>query len=213
LQLAHVVADPGEPLEAALAIQEILHGGRAHLLLLQQIEDYAGVDLAWPRTHGQTVKRGKAHGALDAASAGERAHGGAATQMSDNNAPRHGLGDLRQAGRDVFIREAMKAVAAHSFRVQVLRDGKMVCNRRMTAVEGGIEAGNLGELWKKRANGANRREIVWLVQGRKRHILIKPYEHLLGYQDWFVVLGAAMHDAVPHRAWRRTLLFPQPCTN
>ena len=94
----------------------------------------------------------------------------AAAQVSDNDAPRRRLGcDIGQPGGDVFIRESMKAVAAHAFRVQVLRDGKMVRNRCMTAVEGRIEAGNLGELRKNRANGANRREIVRLMQGRKRH--------------------------------------------
>ena len=107
----------------------------------------------------------------------------------------------------------MKAVAAHAFRVQVLRDGKMVRNRCMTAVEGRIEAGNLGELRKNRANGANRREIVRLMQGRKRHIALKPCEHLLGYQDRTVILGAAMHDAMAERARWRAMLFAQPCTN
>ena len=63
-----------------------------------------------------------------------------------------------------------------------------------------------------REDGADRRQIVRLVQGRKRHIALEAGEHLRVYENRFVVLRAAMHDAVPDRAWRYPLLFPQPCT-
>src|SRR6516164_1983783 len=103
LQLPYIVADAGEALEAALAIKEILHGGTAHLFLLDQVENDTGVDLTRTCAHGQPIERRKSHRAFDAAPAGKRAHGGTAAQMSNNDAP-CGLGrDLRQAGGDIFI--------------------------------------------------------------------------------------------------------------
>jgi len=102
----------------------------------------------------------------------------------------------------------MKAVPAHALCIQVLRDCVMICNSAVVAVKGGIEAGNLRQTRKKRQNGANGREIVRLVQGRKRHIALKPGEHLRVYENRFVVLRAAMDDAVADRAWRYPMLFP-----
>src|SRR5215471_12339850 len=123
LQLADVIADPGEAFEPALAIQEILHGPPAHPFLLDQIEDHAGIDLARTGAHGYAIERGKSHRALDAASSGERAHGGAAAQVSDNNAPARHLGrDLGQPVCYVFLREPMKDVATLPTRLTVQRD-------------------------------------------------------------------------------------------
>jgi hypothetical protein len=53
--------------------------------------------------------------------------------------------------------------------MQVLRNGIMICNRAVVSVEGRIEASNLRKLRKICNDGADRREIVLLVQGR-------PYE-------------------------------------
>jgi hypothetical protein len=120
--------------------------------------------------------------------------------------------DLRKARGDVFIGEAMEAVAAQAFRMQLLWNGIMICNCTVAAVKRCIEAGNLRELRKTRENVADRREIVRLVQGRKWHITLKPSEHLRVYQNRAVVLGAAMYDAVADGARRHALLFPQPST-
>ena len=106
----------------------------------------------------------------------------------------------------------MEAVAAHAFRIQGLRDRIMIRSRAVVSVEGRIEAGNLRKLREICKNGADRREIVRLVQGRKRHIALEPREQLVVYRNRRVVLGAAMHDAVAYHAWRYALLLPQPCT-
>ena len=119
--------------------------------------------------------------------------------------------DLRQTAGDVFIRQAMKAVAAHALCIEVLAGCVMICNRAVAAMKGGIEAGNLRQTRRKRQNGADGREIVRLVQGRKRHIALEPGEHLRVYENRTVVLRAAMDDAVADRAWRYPMLFPQPC--
>ena len=67
----------------------------------------------------------------------------------------------------------MKAVAAHAFRMQVLRNSIIIGSRAVVSVEGRIEAGNLRKLRKICKNRADRSEIVRLVQGRKRYIALK----------------------------------------
>ena len=94
--------------------------------------------------------------------------------MSDNDAPRRSLRrGVRQAGGDVFIGEAVKAVSAHAFGMQVLRNGIIISSRAVISVEGRIEAGNLRKLWKICKNRSDRSEIARLVQGGKRYIALK----------------------------------------
>ena len=98
LELAHVVADARKALEAAFAVEQILHRAGAHAFLVDQIEHDAGIDLARPRAHRQAVERGEAHRAFDAAAVRERAHRGAAAEMGDDDPAVRDLA-ARPAGR------------------------------------------------------------------------------------------------------------------
>src|SRR5215472_11765054 len=105
----------------------------------------------------------------------------------------------------------MKAVAAHPFRIKVLRDGIMIRDCCMIAVKGGVEAGHLRQLGRIRENRSDRREIVRLVQWSERHVALQSSEHLGIYQNRATVIRAAMDDAVADRTWLNALLVPQPC--
>src|SRR5215470_9399937 len=97
----------------------MLHFRRAHSLLLDEIEHDTGIELSGARSHRQSVKRSESKRAFDAATGIERAHRSAASEVCDDDAPRcRGRGDLGQAAGDVFIREAVKTIAAHAFRVE-----------------------------------------------------------------------------------------------
>ena len=89
--------------------------------------------------------------------------------MRDNNAPGGDLGrHLRQTAGNELIRQAVKAVAAHALRVEALRNGLMVRQRVVPALERGIEAGNRGNVRDTSEHRADRREIVGLMQRRER---------------------------------------------
>ena len=66
LQFPHVVADAGEPLQAALAVEEVLHLRRAHAFLREEIQHHAGIELAGRVPIGKAVERRKAHRAFNA---------------------------------------------------------------------------------------------------------------------------------------------------
>jgi hypothetical protein len=53
--------------------------------------------------------------------------------------------DLGQARRDVFIGEAVKAVAADALSMEMLRDRVIIGDGGVLAMEGGIEARDLGQ--------------------------------------------------------------------
>ena len=120
--------------------------------------------------------------------------------MRDDHPAGRNLGrHLRQAAGDEFVGQAVEAVAAHAFVVEMLRDRVVVRQRIVAAVEGGVEAGDLRQVGGARENGADRREIVRLVQRRQRHIAFELGQHLVVDQDRPVVVRAAMHDAMPDR--------------
>ena len=78
--------------------------------------------------------------------------------------------NLRQARRDVFVREAVKAVAADALGVEMLGDRVVVGDGGVLAMEGRIEARDLGQPRPVRHHRPDRRQIVRLVQRRERDI-------------------------------------------
>ena len=59
-------------------------------------------------------------------------------------------------------------------------------------------------------NGADRREIVRLMQGRQRDAARKAREHGFVYPDRLAEFRAAMHHPMPHRDKIDALRLPQP---
>ena len=130
-----------------------------------------------------------------------RAHRGAGAQMADHHpALRQSWVDLAQPVGDILVGEAVKAVAAHALLVPAVRDREPVGDLGMAAVERGVEAGDLGHLRLARADLADRRQIVRLVQRRQRHQPLEPLQHRVVHQDRRVEVRAAMDDPVADRA-------------
>src|SRR5215472_14378725 len=144
------------PPRSAAAIQQVLNLCGGHVFFLDEVKDDAGIDLPWPCPHRQAVERSKAHRALDAAAACKRAHRCTAAQMGNDHAPGGNLWrHLRQPAGNVFVGEAVEPVAAHTLRIEALRDGVVVRKCVVATVKGGVEAGDLrkvGEAGEKRAD-------------------------------------------------------------
>ncbi len=107
----------------------------------------------------------------------------------------------------------MKAVAANALGRQLPGQGEFLRHRRLRSVEGRVEAGNLRERRHNGANGADRREMVRLVQRSKRHQRFKRGNYFLIDQHRFGIGGAAVDDAMPDTAEGR-LAIPsrgKPC--
>src|SRR4051812_20426642 len=127
-----------------MTVKEILNVSCRHPFLGDQVEHDARVDLTRARSHREPVESGEAHRAFDASPAAERAHRRAAAEMSNNDPSLRNLRrNLRQGLRDVFVRQAMKAIATHAFGMKPMRDRVVVSDRAMCAVKAGVETGDL----------------------------------------------------------------------
>ena len=104
----------------------------------------------------------------------------------------------------------MEAVAANALGIKLLRNRVVIGLRAMAPVERGVEARHLRQVGKAFADRADRRQIVGLVQRRKRHIARKISEHLVIDQDRAIVGRAAMDDAMADRDGLELAGVPQP---
>ena len=130
-----------------------------------QIEHDAGVYLPRPRPHRQAIERGEAHRALDAPAFEERAHGRATTQMRDDDpALRDIRRDLPQAIGNVLVRQPVEPIPAHALLVEACWNRIMIGQRAVATMECGVEASNLRQFRAPLEDGADRREIVRLMQ-------------------------------------------------
>ena len=73
-----------------------------------------------------------------------------------------------------------------------------------------VEARDLRQLWASLQNGADGREIVWLMQRREGDIARQSIDRLGGYEHRLAVFRAAMHHPMPYRDKIDALRLPQP---
>src|SRR4051812_34923100 len=87
--------------------------------------------------------------------------------------------DLRQPAGDILIGKTVETVAANAFVIEALRYRVAICRCAVATMERRIEAGDLRQVREARADGADRRQIVRLVQGRERHEALKLRDNLV----------------------------------
>lgn len=150
-----------------------------HALVLQQIENDAGVERTRPRSHHQSVHRAKSHRRGDAAPVLDRAHAGAIAEMGDDQPAAGIIGhDLRQCRDNVFVRVAVEAVAAHALLGERARQGEALSEHRLCLVKGPIETSNLRHLGCGRGDRADRGNMVRLMQWSERHQRLQSCDSL-----------------------------------
>ena len=129
--------------------------------------------------------------------------------MRDDHAFRSDLGsDVPQASGDIFIRQAVKAVAPHALAVEVFRNREMIGDRAVTAMECRIEARDLRQLREARPDAADRREVVGLMQRRQRTQGLQFLEDLVVDQDRPVMVRSSVDHPMTDRHRRDFLRFP-----
>ena len=134
----------------------------------------------------------------------DRAHRGAGAQMADHHPARaKARVDLAQPVGDVLVGQAVKAVAAHALLVPAVRRSRS--GRRPRDGRDGTRCRSRrpGDLRPARADLADRRQIVRLVQRRQRDEPLEPVQHRVVHQDRRVEVRAAMDDPMADRARRR----------
>src|SRR5262249_13659756 len=97
---------------------------------------------------------------------------------------------------DIFIRQAVKAVAPDAFVVERTGQRKAVRELRVAAMEGRVEAGDLRQVGMALAQYPDRREIAGLVQWRQRNKTLQRLESTVIDQDRLRIDRAPMKDAM-----------------
>src|SRR5258708_33571674 len=86
---------------------------------------------------------------------------------------------LWQGLRDVFIGKPVKSIPPDTLIVQSAGYGVVVRDRVVIAVKGRVEAGDLGQSGKIAEQGADRRQIVGLMQRRERRETLQTRNHAM----------------------------------
>ena len=161
------------------------------------MDQNAWIDGAAARAHHQAVDGSEAHRAGDAAAILHGAEARAIAEMRDDDAP---LGHFRrnfsQPARDIFIGDAVKAVTPDSLLGIFSRDGESLRDRRLAAMEGRVETGDLRQLRMGGPYRPNDREIMRLMQRRERNEGGEPLDDVVRKQQRRGIFAPAMHDAM-----------------
>src|SRR5215208_5250629 len=105
----------------------------------------------------------------------------------------------RENGRDVGVREAMKAVAPHARFGHRARKREQLRESWLVAVKRGVEARDLRQVWKPLSEDSDRRQVVGLMKGRQRHELLEFSQHSLVDQHGRRERNTAVDDSVANR--------------
>jgi hypothetical protein len=95
-----------------------------------------------------------------------------------------------------FKGKSVKAVAADTHLFEPPRDSEAADGWREDMMEGGVEAGNLGEAGPQRSDGPYRRQAARLVQRRKGRQSGHRFNRLVGDFGWTVEIASAVNDAM-----------------
>ena len=105
--------------------------------LAQDEEQHAGIDVAGARAADDAAGRREAHRSVEAFAVANGGDGRAVAEMRDDQLLRHvGL----QLIHDRFVRDAMRAIAAHAHRGIFRGNGHVLGHFRHGAMEVGVEA-------------------------------------------------------------------------
>jgi hypothetical protein len=90
----------------------------------------------------------------------------------------------------------MKSVALHPFFCEATGQAKGLRQVWLRAMKCGIETDRLGHSWRCRQDGADRRQVVWLVEWRQRDQLRQIIEQRASNPDWRGIIPAAVDNPV-----------------
>ncbi len=98
----------------------------------------------------------------------------------------------------MLVGKPVEAVAAQTFRLVGSRQREAGGDGRHRVMKRGVEADCLRQARACGRNGADRREILWLVERRQRYEAVQRIEKFRRHELWPYMVASAVHDPVPH---------------
>ena len=202
LQITEVGGHTGHTLNAGLLVEDIQHGVDVHVILIHQVLQDTGVQIAGAGAHGQTGQGGEAHGGVHALAAVDGGDGGTVAQVAGDQLQlldglaQHGGGPLG----DIFVAGAVEAIAADLVLLVILiGQGIGIGHGGHGLVEGGVEHGHHGGTRHQLLAGADADDVGGVVQGGQGVALLNGGHDLVGDAHGLGKLLAAVDHPVTHR--------------
>ena len=85
--------------------------------------------------------------------------------------------DFTEPPSNVFVRQAVKSVAANALCIERFGNGEAVGHVRMAAMEGGVETRDLQHLRLPLQDRFYGSQVVWLMQWSERYETREPVDH------------------------------------
>ena len=172
-------------------------------MLVHQVLQDSGVDVAAAGAHGQTSQGGEAHGGVNALAAVDGSDGRTVAQVAgDQLELLDGL--AKHSGSalgDVLVAGAVEAVAADLVLLIVLVGQSVgVGHGGHGLMERGVEHGDHGSVGHESLAGLDADDVGGVVQGSQRIALLDGSHDLVGDKHGGGELLAAVNHTVAHRA-------------
>src|SRR5262249_54181669 len=134
--------------------------------LAEQVKNEPWIEIAAAGAHHEATRRGESHCRIHGLSVTHGSQAGAVAEMRDYHAaPRSNA----QNAHNVFVRQAMKAVASYSDIPELACHWKTCRDLGHRAMKRGVEARDLRKLRKPRANRLDRRNCSGQMQRYERN--------------------------------------------
>src|SRR5260370_39996660 len=174
-------------------VYQALEALRVVALLLEEIEEDAGVEVATARAHHEAARRRESHRGVERPSVAYRRHARAVAQMRDDDARGCRVGKRLH---DVFERDTVKAEAADSLVPQRARQREALGHLGHLSMESGIEARHLRQLRITRGRGLDAFDFARKMQRRERDQTLQLLCHRERDQLLRDMMRAAVHETM-----------------
>ena len=198
LQHLYVTLPARESEKATLMIEQIFQFVVAELLIAQEVEKNARIEIARARAHRDAAGGREAHGGVDRYSIAKSAEARSVTEMREDGTFGKALAEVMHQR---FIGEAMESVALNT-RVKVALGKRQVrCYFRDGAVKGIVEAGKVDRRWKDRLRGGDEHQRLRDVQRREMCVGTKLVQNLRRNGLVGAEFGPSVYHAMAYGNW------------
>jgi hypothetical protein len=212
-QVLHVRADPRNPEQPRLPVNQIVNLLCGHALMAHEVEQEPGIEIAGSGAHDQPGGRSKRHGRVDAFPVANGRHARPRAEVRENqpaagNVP---AGDARELTHEERVGEAVKSIPPDPSCLVASRNGQHAGNRGHVDVKRSVETGHLRHPWEPTKEGADQRDFPRQVVRIEVADSSQVLDQLRGDAFGPDMAGAAVHDAVAHCLHRFEIaVFAEP---
>ncbi len=192
----------GDAEKAGLLVQCLVHLLGGHASLAHDVEGDGRVAVSRPGSHDKALERGEAHRGVEGAAVLDGVDRRAVPDVGDDEVRLEGILAEEDGGALGRVEEgrSVEAVPAHGeFLVPFVGQGVEVAFGGHGLMPGCVDDRGMGNVGKDGLCRLDSHDVCRVVQGAEILDFPEGVDHLLGHEDRFGELAAAVQDAMPDR--------------